>query len=136
VEYLGWLHYCIVRTVIIVVQVVRTKWVASTIGVTMDVKIPLPRFRNWYFHPFARNIGRNSSTSGPKLRTSGIAIVQPRTGSRGCCLHQSNSTLSGDRNPPGYSAITVDLDAISGPVAIPKSVIGYINGLECMRIRY
>ena len=38
--------------------------------------------------------------------------------------------LSGDANPPGYSVVNVDVDTVDGPVAIPKSVMGYINSLE------
>lgn len=42
--------------------------------------------------------------------------------------------ISGDRNPPGYSALNVEVDTIAGPVTIDKSVIGYVTQLEGMYI--
>jgi hypothetical protein len=42
----------------------------------------------------------------------------------------SAKTLAGDKNPPPYSALNIELDTVAGPVTIQKSVIGFINQLE------
>jgi hypothetical protein len=47
-------------------------------------------------------------------------------------LETSLKGLSGDLNPPAYSSLNVEVDTIQGPVTIERSVIGFINDLECM----
>lgn len=46
----------------------------------------------------------------------------------------SSSILSGDKNPPGYTVMDVDVDTIDGQVAVRPSIIGYVNSLEGITI--
>ena len=43
-------------------------------------------------------------------------------------------SMSGDANPPGYSVIHLDIDTVDGPVAVKKSVLGYVHSLEGMTL--
>jgi hypothetical protein len=47
-------------------------------------------------------------------------------------LKTSMTGMSGDLNPPAYSAVNIDIDTIQGPVTIDRTVIGFIDNLESM----
>lgn len=51
-----------------------------------------------------------------------------------CGLPVAPKVMVGDLDPPAYSVVNIDIDTVGGRVAVPKSIIGYVNALERMSI--
>ena len=48
------------------------------------------------------------------------------------CRCSITGLMTGDRNPPAYSVVNIDLDTLEKPPSVAKSVLGYVDAADGM----